>query len=75
MSTALTEEQKVVHLLNRTSFGPTREAVQKVNRDLNLTTDFRTVCSEVISRHLGQKDLSKIFPGFRAASPFLGLIA
>jgi len=49
MSTALTEEQKVVHLLNRTSFGPTREAVQKVNRDLNLTTDFRTVCSEVIS--------------------------
>jgi len=44
-------------------------------RDLNLTTDFRTVCSEVISRHLGQKDLSKIFPGFRAASPSLGLIA
>jgi uncharacterized protein (DUF1501 family) len=75
MSTALTEEQKVVHLLNRTSFGPTREAVQKVNRDLNLTTDFRTVCSEVISRHLGQKDLSKIFPGFRTASPSLGLIA
>src|SRR4029077_7985770 len=32
MSTTLTEEQKVVHLLNRTSFGPTREAVQKVNR-------------------------------------------
>ena len=32
MSTALTEEQKVVHLLNRTSFGPTREAVQKVNQ-------------------------------------------
>ena len=32
MSTALTEEQKVAHLLNRTSFGPTREAVQRVNR-------------------------------------------
>jgi len=43
-------------------------------RDLNLTTDFRTVCSEVISRHLGQKDLSKIFPGFRTASAPLGLI-
>ena len=43
-------------------------------RDLNLTTDFRTVCSEVISRHLGQKDLSKIFPGFRSASAPLGLI-
>jgi len=43
-------------------------------RDLNLTTDFRTVCSEVISRHLGQKDLSRIFPGFRSASVPLGLI-
>jgi uncharacterized protein (DUF1800 family) len=32
MSTNLTEEQKVVHFLNRTSFGPTREEVQKVNR-------------------------------------------
>jgi uncharacterized protein (DUF1800 family) len=32
MSTRLTEEQKVIHFLNRTSFGPTREAVQKVNR-------------------------------------------
>jgi uncharacterized protein (DUF1501 family) len=43
-------------------------------RDLALTTDFRTVCSEVVSRHLGQKDLTKIFPNFRAAAP-LGLIA
>jgi uncharacterized protein (DUF1501 family) len=43
-------------------------------RDLTLTTDFRTVCSEVISRHLGQKDLSKIFPAFRAPSQPLGLI-
>jgi uncharacterized protein (DUF1800 family) len=32
MSTTLTEEQKVVHFLNRTSFGPTREEVQKVTR-------------------------------------------
>jgi len=43
-------------------------------RDLNLTTDFRAVCGEVIARHLGQKDLNKIFPGFRAQAP-LGLIA
>jgi uncharacterized protein (DUF1501 family) len=43
-------------------------------RDLALTTDFRTVCGEVVSRHLGQKDLNKIFPNFRAAAP-LGLIA
>jgi uncharacterized protein (DUF1501 family) len=44
-------------------------------RDLDLTTDFRTVCAEVISRHLGQRDLSKIFPGFRPAPQPLGLIA
>jgi uncharacterized protein (DUF1501 family) len=43
-------------------------------RDLALTTDFRTVCGEVVSRHLGQKDLNKIFPNFRAAAP-LGLLA
>jgi uncharacterized protein (DUF1501 family) len=43
-------------------------------RDLNLTTDFRAVCGEVIARHLGQKDLSKIFPGFRSPAA-LGLIA
>ena len=42
-------------------------------RDLDLTTDFRTVCSEVVSRHLGQKDLPRIFPNFRAAAP-LGLL-
>lgn len=32
MSAPLTQEQKVVHFLNRTSFGPTREEIQKVNR-------------------------------------------
>ena len=44
-------------------------------RDLDLTTDFRTVCAEVISRHLGQKDLGKIFPGFQLSKQPLGLIA
>ncbi len=43
-------------------------------RDLALTTDYRTVCSEVITRHLGQKEMTRIFPNFRAAAP-LGLIA
>jgi uncharacterized protein (DUF1800 family) len=32
MNTPLTQEQKVIHLLNRTSFGPTRETAQRVNR-------------------------------------------
>jgi uncharacterized protein (DUF1501 family) len=43
-------------------------------RDLALTTDFRTVCSEAISRHLGQTDMSIVFPGFRASAP-VGMIA
>jgi uncharacterized protein (DUF1501 family) len=43
-------------------------------RDLDLTTDFRTVCGEVISQHLGQKELAKIFPNFRLPSQTLGLI-
>ncbi|MBM4297189.1 MAG: DUF1501 domain-containing protein, partial [Deltaproteobacteria bacterium] len=43
-------------------------------RDLALTTDFRTVCGEVVARHLGQKDLANIFPGFRGATP-VGLIS
>ncbi len=43
-------------------------------RDLALTTDFRAVCGEVIARHLGCKELTKIFPGFRMPTP-LGLIA
>ncbi|MEP7354033.1 MAG: DUF1501 domain-containing protein [Acidobacteriota bacterium] len=33
-------------------------------RDLAVTTDYRTVLGEVIQGHLGQKDLSPIFPGF-----------
>jgi len=44
-------------------------------RDLALTTDFRAVCGEVLSRHLGQKDLSKVFPGYPLLSRSLGLIA
>lgn len=44
-------------------------------RDLDLTTDFRAVCGEVISRHLGHNNLSKIFPGFHKTSAPLGFIA
>jgi uncharacterized protein (DUF1501 family) len=42
-------------------------------RDLDVTTDFRSVCSEVISGHLGRRDLGKVFPGYRPAPP-LGLL-
>jgi len=33
-------------------------------RDLALTTDFRRVLGEGVQRHLGNKDLATIFPGF-----------
>ena len=33
-------------------------------RDLALTTDFRRVLGETVSRHLGNKNLDGVFPGF-----------
>jgi uncharacterized protein (DUF1501 family) len=33
-------------------------------RDLALTTDFRSVVGEVLSKHIGVADLNSIFPGF-----------
>ncbi|MFY9675904.1 MAG: DUF1501 domain-containing protein [Terriglobales bacterium] len=33
-------------------------------RDLAVTTDFRLVLSEAVSRYLGNKDLKTVFPGF-----------
>ena len=33
-------------------------------RDLAVTTDFRLVLSEVVSRYLGNEDLKAVFPGF-----------
>ena len=42
-------------------------------RDLNLTTDFRDVLGEVVTRHLGAQKLSTVFPGFDAPK-FRGLL-
>jgi uncharacterized protein (DUF1501 family) len=42
-------------------------------RDLAVTTDYRAVLSELVSGHLGQKDLTKVFPGFKPDVP-LGLL-
>jgi uncharacterized protein (DUF1501 family) len=33
-------------------------------RDLALTTDFRSVVSEVLAKHIGVTDLNTVFPGF-----------
>jgi uncharacterized protein (DUF1501 family) len=42
-------------------------------RDLAVTTDFRTVLSEIVRGHLGQNDLTGVFPGFQPAAS-LGLL-
>lgn len=34
-------------------------------RDLAVTTDFRSVFSEVVRAHLGLTDTSHVFPGFK----------
>src|SRR5262245_10692407 len=38
-------------------------------RDLALTTDFRAVFSDILIGHMGTKDVSKVFPGFRQTAP------
>jgi uncharacterized protein (DUF1501 family) len=42
-------------------------------RDLAVTTDFREVLGELVSGHLGQKDIAPVFPGFKRGEP-LGLL-
>ena len=44
-------------------------------RDLDLTTDFRAVCGEILSRHMGLKELTQVFSGYKFPSRPLGLIA
>lgn len=44
-------------------------------RDLMLTTDFRSVVGEILTKHIGVKDLAPVFPGFdNDARKFPGLI-
>ena len=43
-------------------------------RDLALTTDFRSVFSEITAQHLGAAATSKIFPGFSGSSGNLSLL-
>jgi len=42
-------------------------------RDLAITTDFRDVFAEVLTGHLGAKDINSVFPGHRATRT-LGLV-
>jgi uncharacterized protein (DUF1501 family) len=42
-------------------------------RDLALTTDFRSVFSEIATKHLGATNLNAMFPGFSSPAR-LGLL-
>ena len=45
-------------------------------RDLALTTDFRQVIGEAVARHLGNKNLAQVFPGFdNQPGKFLSFLA
>ncbi|CAN5268221.1 DUF1501 domain-containing protein [soil metagenome] len=46
-------------------------------QDLAVTTDFRDVFGEIAYKHLGSKDLKKLFPGYESASTaqFKGLLS
>jgi uncharacterized protein (DUF1501 family) len=37
-------------------------------RDLAVTTDFRDLLGELLTRHVGAKDLGPVFPGYTAAA-------
>ncbi len=56
---------------------PGLAVAQRVDgRDLAITTDFRDVFSEVLTGHLGVKDLRPVFPGHTwSASTRLGLLS
>jgi uncharacterized protein (DUF1501 family) len=52
--------------------GLSREKLYE-GRDLAITTDFRDVFAEVVTRHLGARDISQIFPGYAYKQP-IGVI-
>lgn len=44
-------------------------------RDLAVTTDYRSVLGEIMTEHLGERDLGAVFPGFsNDPRQFFGLI-
>jgi uncharacterized protein (DUF1501 family) len=45
------------------------------DRDLAVTTDYRSVIGEILSKHMGDQNLKTVFPGY-ANDPrqFLGLV-
>jgi uncharacterized protein (DUF1501 family) len=45
-------------------------------RDLNITTDFRDVLSELVTHHLGNRQVGAVFPGYAAdARKYRGVVS
>jgi uncharacterized protein (DUF1501 family) len=44
-------------------------------RDLNVTTDFRTVLSELVQKQLGNREITSVFPGFTTTRSVRGILA
>lgn len=38
-------------------------------RDLNVTTDFRAVLSELVAKQMGNREIATVFPGFQPGTP------
>lgn len=43
-------------------------------RDLAVTTDFREVLADLVSGHLGQSNVERVFPGFQRSGGGLRLL-
>ena len=43
-------------------------------RDLDITTDFREVLGGLVTRHLGARNLAKVFPNFDAPESMLRIV-
>ena len=43
-------------------------------RDLNITTDFREVLGGLVTRHLGARNLAKVFPNFEAPASMIQIV-
>jgi uncharacterized protein (DUF1501 family) len=44
-------------------------------RDLNVTTDFRSVLSELVQKQLGNREITSVFPGFADTRLMRGVLA
>jgi uncharacterized protein (DUF1501 family) len=43
-------------------------------RDLNVTTDFREVLGDLVTRHLGTQDLARVFPNFAVPPSMMQIV-